>query len=399
MYMTSGLLDSPLFTTIICLVLIYALLSLLISTLTEAVNSYFQERGHLLFRTLGRLFEDGINVNFGQQLYNHPMVDNLKKDPNSLPQYISAETFSNALIDIIGNYAREYRFDGARNAMVPVADTRTAFERCQAGVDKMHHTPLKLLLLNMLDKARQDPGGHPLAGLQSALQQWYNDQMQRVSGWYKTWIRARLFWLSLLFALALNVDSIHLFQTIYRSPDLRAKLEPIAEKVAANYGALAGDTTLTPIQRARKAVDLTTFPKDSLHSDSFFLRINRAIGSLQRADSLLQTHDSLMRIQDSIRRRTWQEAQQQIDNIASLGLPVGWHRDAAPVSWFTHPVTQETGYFKQHLRGTFWNVVLYLLGIFITAFSLSAGAPFWFDALLKLVNIRRTGAKPNDNKK
>lgn len=390
--MNTGLLNSTLFTTIICLVLIFALLSLLISTLTEAINSYFQERGRLLFRTIGKLFEDGINVNFGQLLYNHPMVDSLKKDPHSLPQYISAETFSNALIDVVANYAREYQFDATRNEMAPLADTRSAFDRFQAGVDKMHHTPLKLLLLNMLDKARQDPGGHPFAGLQLALEQWYNDQMQRVTGWYKTWIRTRLFWIALVVAMGLNVDSIHLFQTIYRSPDLRARLEPIAQQVAANYGALAGDTTLTPVQRARKAVDLTTFPRDSLHTDSFFRRINQAIDGLQRVDSLLKVHDS-------IRQATFREAQQQIDDIATLGLPVGWHRNAAPVSWFTHPATRETGYFKQHLQGTGWNIFLYILGIFITAFSLSAGAPFWFDVLLRLVNVRRTGTKPNDNKK
>ncbi|WP_431211560.1 hypothetical protein ACQ86N_37945 [Puia sp. P3] len=38
----------------------------------------------------------------------------------------------------------------------------------------------------------------------------------------------------------------------------------------------------------------------------------------------------------------------------------------------------------------FW----YVIGLAITAFSISAGAPFWFDMLLKLVNVRRTGNKP-----
>jgi hypothetical protein len=36
----------------------------------------------------------------------------------------------------------------------------------------------------------------------------------------------------------------------------------------------------------------------------------------------------------------------------------------------------------------------YLVGILISGFSLSFGAPFWFDLLVKLVNIRRSGKRP-----
>jgi hypothetical protein len=35
-----------------------------------------------------------------------------------------------------------------------------------------------------------------------------------------------------------------------------------------------------------------------------------------------------------------------------------------------------------------------LVGLFITALALSLGAPFWFDVLSKLVNLRNTGIKP-----
>jgi hypothetical protein len=53
-----------------------------------------------------------------------------------------------------------------------------------------------------------------------------------------------------------------------------------------------------------------------------------------------------------------------------------------------------------HKKATFANVVIYLLGIAITAGSLSFGAPFWFDLLVKFVNIRRAGSKPStDDKK
>ena len=36
------------------------------------------------------------------------------------------------------------------------------------------------------------------------------------------------------------------------------------------------------------------------------------------------------------------------------------------------------------------------LGFLITAFAISLGAPFWFDLLNKFINLRVSGAKPDD---
>ena len=37
-----------------------------------------------------------------------------------------------------------------------------------------------------------------------------------------------------------------------------------------------------------------------------------------------------------------------------------------------------------------------ILGFFVTALAISLGAPFWFDLLRKLVNIRSAGNKPSE---
>ena len=389
--MTTGLFNSSLFTTIICLVLVFALLSVLVSTLTEAINSYFQERGRILYRTIGQLFEDGVNANFGQLLYSHPMIDNLKKDNQSLPQYISAELFGKALIDVVSNTARHYRNNGI--AIVPAEDTRTVFARFSDAVNAMAHTPLQLLLWNMIGRSQAENAANPLDALEKELQGWYNDQMDRVSGWYKTWTRKRLFIVSLLVALALNVDSIYLFQCLYRSPDLRAQLEPVAEGLAANYASVRGDSSLSLMQQFYKAVEQTKFPKDSAGRDSALSYVTRTIGSLGRMDSLL-------RIQDTIRSADWKHATLVVDDLQTLGLPLGWGKRVAPLSWFgNEPPDKPTDYLHERQLLTIPNAVLYVLGILITAFSLSAGAPFWFDLLLRLVNVRRTGAKPVQSKK
>lgn len=400
--METSIFGSPLFGTIICLILVFALLSLLVSTLTEALNSYFKERGTLLYNTLSRLFNDNLNVNFGQLLYTHPMIKNLKKDQCSLPQYISAQMFSNALIDTVGNYARDYAYDEKSKRIVMQNSQLNIFERFAAGIDKMEHTDLKLVLMNMVEKCLDQtkniekdtrPPNNELDLLNQQLQQWFNDQMERTSGWYKTYMRTRLFWISLVVALLLNVDTINLFQTIYRSPNLRAQLEPIAENLADNYAKVGSDTTLTSLQKAYKAAAITQIVNDSAKIDSSLINNTaKIIGQLKQLDSITKNYDSS-------RVEALQKASGQIDQLASLGLPLGWKTNQAPLTYFKKYKPRVSNYFEFHKQGTFANIILYILGVLLTATALSFGAPFWFDLLLKAVNIRRAGLKPSTDQK
>ncbi|WP_147313850.1 hypothetical protein [Deminuibacter soli] len=387
--MNTGFFNSPLLSTIICLVLIFALLSLLVSTLTEAVNGYFQERGQLLYKTIGNMFYDGINVNFGQLLYHHPMVKNLKKDKYSLPQYISAALFSNTLIDVICNTARSYGTSAATppagQAVTPVPDS--VFNKFKKGVELMHHTDLKMLLVNMVERCENIAKDDPLPLLKTEIQQWYNDQMERTSGWYKTWMRHRIFYIALLVALVLNVDSIHLFQTLYRSPDLRNKLEPIAESMAQRYSEAKTDTSLAALDRAYKAIQAPGQNTDS----SFQRMLDKYNNVLHNQRSVI---DTLFSHIDTTKHL--QQVLVQIDSLSTIGLPLGWRGSMAPLSWFNYKTPADKTYFEEHKVWSFTNFFLYVAGIFITSFSLTAGAPFWFDLLLRVVNIRRSGAKPSN---
>src|ERR1700741_130798 len=107
----SSLFDSPIFETALSIILICIILSLLVSSITELVNGYLNERGKQLYNTISKLFDDKINVNFGQLLYSHPMIANLRKDEHSFPTYISDAMFSQVIIEVVSNYSREFKFD------------------------------------------------------------------------------------------------------------------------------------------------------------------------------------------------------------------------------------------------------------------------------------------------
>lgn len=376
--MLSSITNSPLLETIICLVLVFALLSLLVSTITEMVNNRLNERGRQLFTGIVKMFEDGSDTNFGRELYQHPMVAAIFKTPSRPPMYISNFMFSQALIDTIVNYGRKF---------VKEEDT---FKLFQAGVNNMKiDSDLKLLLINMVEKSLSYSGGYPgkvLTVLDQQIQQWYKDQTDRMTGWFKDLMRRRVLIISIIVTLVLNVNSIHLFKTLYTNPTLRIGLTPIAERIADNYEKEKRDTTLTALQQTYKAVAMSHLQKGN--ADSAFGVLNKAVRQL----------DSLQRDKDSMTLDNVQQVADRLGELAALGIPIGWHKGIPPMT-LDSSSRRSTGPVNggQRIRlapdkpvQLFW----YVVGLAITAFSISAGAPFWFDMLLKLVNVRRAGKKP-----
>lgn len=376
--MLSSITNSPLLETIICLVLVFALLSLLVSTFTEMVNNRLNERGRQLFKWIVKMFEDGSDINFGQELYKHPMVAASFKTPTRPPMYISNFMFSQALIDTIVNYGRKF---------VKEEDT---FKLFQAGVNNMKaDSELKLLLINMVEKSLSYSGGYPgkvLTILDRQIQQWYKDQTDRMTGWFKDLMRRRVLIISIIITLALNVNSIYLFKTLYTSPTMRVQLAPISERIADNYDKEKRDTTLTALQQTYKTVAMSHLQKGN--TDSAFGVLSKAVRQL----------DSLQRHKDSAGLDNFQQMADRLGELAALGIPIGWHKGIPPLTLDSSNL-RDTGQVKgrKMIRRApdktiqlFW----YVAGLSITVFSISAGAPFWFDMLLKLVNVRRSGKKP-----
>ncbi len=71
----------------------------------------------------------------------------------------------------------------------------------------------------------------------------------------------------------------------------------------------------------------------------------------------------------------------------------GWYKKSFNIrlGW-SHEFIQEE--ISGSTRHVFNRIVWLLMGWLLSAAALSKGAPFWFDVLGKLVNIRRAGAKP-----
>jgi hypothetical protein len=399
---------------LVSLVLIYAVLSILVSILVEAWNYRYQERGKYLRKCIYKLLKDPLNNDYGYLFYNHFTIAGLKTFQFKLPHYISSNMFAEAFIDIIAKQAqhdrsvrlvnpdadgletKQYEFSGAEPAP-------TVMERFRESVYLMNTSPFSDLLRSFIDKSDGD-----YLKLKAMIEQWFNDYMDRVSGWYKSGQRTKLLVAGFLVAIALNVDSLHLLKVLSLDDNLKNRLADQAGVVVDNYQAM--DST-----QKNSATAMNTMILQSLRDTT--------IKAVTTADSTSYAHlGSLMRLNDSLERNSFvqkdsvaKESIHQLDStlyiLSSLNVPIGWSCHDAPLSWFergpaswfcdcpphvTSP--QPSGVLTyiqdRNATGGGGNWFRYLAGIIISGFSLSFGAPFWFDLLVKLVNIRRSGKRP-----
>ena len=72
------------------------------------------------------------------------------------------------------------------------------------------------------------------------------------------------------------------------------------------------------------------------------------------------------------------------DAVNALGLPIGWTR-----------ATPSNKDDRRRVPETFGDFFLKLVGILVTGFAISQGAPFWFDVLNKFMVVRST-VKPSE---
>lgn len=382
----------PIFETTLALILVFALLSLLVSSLMEFWSYYRKARGKMLREAIHQLLKDPLNKNYGELVMEHFLIKNLTNSfTQRPPQYISANLFSEALIDVIAQQARHTSIrlklpkagekgllETAESYDIPALTiSKEVMTRFKAGLESMEPSPLRDAFFSMYDKSSEDP-----QQLKARLELWYNDYMETVTGWYKSSQMKRSIFFGFLVACFLNVDSIYLFKVLSMDSQMRGELVEVAEQIAQDYQELADST-----RRDNAALRQIAFQhaSDSLFQDSLFRKIQ---------------------FQDTLANQALAQADSILGVVYSLNIPIGWSKNSAPASWMyaqdstvTTAVKDSKGIIAYNHRRNSAFSIWYFIGIGISGVALGMGAPFWFDILVKLVNLRLAGNKPAGNPK
>ena len=403
------MLNNPYLDTIISLTLVFALLSVLVSLLVEAWNQKIKERGVFLQKLIYRLLNDPLNYNYGYHIYQHPIINRMRKDGSSYPYYISADSFCNALIDTVADLGLKVSYipDGDKTyKMVRAGGTAALADRFVGSVRGMNESDMKRLFTNFIDRNRT-ADGLDFAKLKDEMGKWYDDFMDRASGEYKQNQRGKLQLIGILVAIALNVDTFHMARVFMLDKPLRDSTVQNAMNVVDHRD--PNDTTAMVFVRAAYRFTTDTIVKHRL--DSLGIRFHLDSMNMVRAAQA----DSVFAL------------------VQQWRLPIGWDRTEAPLAWWqkdrrgsaarshrcgttsghtcgdaTQPAAVKASarlvlppaeaamnrYISHRNTALFSTVFLWLLGVVISGYALSFGAPFWFEVLVKLINIRRAGLKP-----
>lgn len=322
------------------LIFVYLMVSLMCTAANEALASLFSWRANNLKEGIRNLL-DGPNPEsseWARKFYDHPLIQGLSKHGQN-PSYIPSRTFALALADLVlpgdpgsrGSTAQELR-DAIAASPAP-AGLKQVLRLLVDEAERSSKAGQALRLDGLLDIQKLDSLFNQM---QQHIEIWFNNSMERVSGWYKRRAQAWTIGIALALTVALNVDSVLIAQRLARDSALRAAIVAQAEQL---------------VQQPLSTVAASTPAAEAAP-------VNPVQETAARAQLL----------------------QDRIQELKTVGIPLGWPDPDGPP------------------RGLTW-FLLKTLGLLLTAGAASLGAPFWFDVLNRFMSVRSSGKAPEESPK
>lgn len=297
---------------------IYLLLALVCSTVNESIAGILNSRGKTLAQGISELLQESA---LKDKIYSHPLIQGISSRKNNrLPSYISSGKFALALMDVL------------TGPNVPSDNP----EALRAGIANLDNSATKTALTAVLDNPK-------LKGDQEKIEVWYEQAMDRVSGWYKRTVQIRVFVLAALVTVMMNADTLKILRGMWSNPTISSLIVESARERLQKGRPDAWDQPMVTYEN----------PDDPTASTPTVLPERDVITSAEK---------------------------QLLNQVTS------WQGD-----WYDD--------WPGHQQRSFWGWIGYLLeqrlgGWLITILAVSLGAPFWFDTLKRFMNVRNAGIPP-----
>jgi len=210
---------------------LFFVLAIFASAVNEAVTAVFGIRS----RSLRNWLNDGLptpgQVDAGRAgasavldaFYSHPSVNGLTRN-GKLPSYIPSEHAITALLDVGAARLQAAQGEAAAGWKI-VAHTADNTEQL---IKSLPNGPIKDALLSAWVRADGD-----VSAFRAAAERWFDDGMDRLSGWYKRRVQVFMWGFGLVIALILNADAIRIAETLWKDPTVRQLVDTQAGHVAS----------------------------------------------------------------------------------------------------------------------------------------------------------------------
>ena len=205
----------------------FLVVSLVASTVLEALSSALKWRANDLRQGVQQLVGDPAFTGLALQLYGHAAINprgtqSASQKGANAPAYIPSQQFATALMDIV-----------ELSGTAPEIDA--ALQRAIATGPLSGNPRLQILLTGIVQRSQGD-----LKQIETALGAWFDSGMDRLSGAYKRKTQLVSFLVALGLSVLLNVDSIHIAHVLWEQPNLADSLKvPPADDAKPNAAATA----------------------------------------------------------------------------------------------------------------------------------------------------------------
>ena len=223
---------------VIGLAFVYFVLSLICSAVAETISSLQRTRAKMLVGAIENVLSSSNSITdegkaLAAQFWAHPLVQALVKPQSGTspgasatpadgkgPAYVPARTFVAALIDLGARNTPKAQAATAEHVNKVIVDTKLL-----DAIEGIPSAPLRQALLAIYRDAGEEAGA-----FRDAAEKWYDDSMDRVSGWYKRHIQGILWVIAIFVVVFLNVDTLQIATTLWKDPTTRAAVVARADQ-------------------------------------------------------------------------------------------------------------------------------------------------------------------------
>jgi hypothetical protein len=370
------------------LIFVFLLYGLLATVIQEMLATLFDFRAKVLERAICRMLQDkplytsrskGLRGLFRRkekepsgnaflnQFYHHPIVRFLGEDETKKPSYLSKEIFSKVLIDLLLGIETEPGKE-VRNKITLALSTQK---------DDFINEKTKAQLLMYWNDANQE-----IEKFRASIEQWFDDTQVRCTGWYKKNTQYLLLGIGLIIAIAFNVDTISIAGKLQKDKDLRKLVVEQAEAYMNAHPDPYGELTTALSRYEKDSIALVSASEAPVLDSISQAKLASDKQDIAAADSMLKRFHRSIQLSDSL-------INEDISKMNGL-IGLGWsrvkenHQPFVVKSVDPIPFGRALCQFGLGL----WSWFLTFIGWLITALAISLGAPFWFDTLSKVMQLK-----------
>jgi hypothetical protein len=209
------------------LILMYLVLALFCTVISEWITSVLAARAVNLERAVKQLIGD---PSLAERVLNHPLLQSLgdpkRKGRRGLivgASYMPSDRFAAALIHVLKETDARKDRSAAPGPASPDAVGHVRYQLAELP------EPVRRALDALLDQAKGD-----LAAFGKEIARWYDDIMDRASGWYRRKVNAILFLTGFGVALVCNADTLMVAQILWQDQGRREAVAIYADRLAGS---------------------------------------------------------------------------------------------------------------------------------------------------------------------